>query len=73
MSKLLSVFLPDDLRDSTDALAAAQGRTPSEVVCDALRSYLWREEGSQEPPPPPPLPAGIGIPETGGGGSDERK
>ena len=43
MSKLLSVSLPDDLSRGTDDLAAAQGRTRSEVVRDALRSYLWRE------------------------------
>ncbi len=44
MSRLLSVSLPDDLSASTDALAAAQGRSRSEVVRDALRSYLWREQ-----------------------------
>lgn len=43
MSKLLSVSLPDELSDGTDELASAQGRTRSEVVRDALRSYLWRE------------------------------
>ena len=43
MSKLLSVSLPDELSRGTDDLAAAQGRTRSEVVRDALRSYLWRE------------------------------
>lgn len=43
MSKLLSVSLSDDLSRSTDDLAAAQGRTRSEVVRDALRNYLWRE------------------------------
>ena len=43
MSKLLSVSLPDELSVRTDQLAAAQGRTRSEVVRDALRSYLWRE------------------------------
>lgn len=43
MSKLLSVSLPDELSQGTDDLAAAQGRTRSEVVRDALRSYLWRE------------------------------
>lgn len=43
MSRLLSVSLPDELSEGTDALAAAQGRTRSEVVRDALRSYLWRE------------------------------
>lgn len=46
MSKLLSVSLPDELSDSTDELAAVQGRTRSEVVRDALRSYLWRERWS---------------------------
>lgn len=43
MSKLLSVSLPDELSAGTDQLAAVQGRTRSEVVRDALRSYLWRE------------------------------
>jgi metal-responsive CopG/Arc/MetJ family transcriptional regulator len=46
MSKLLSVSLPDELSDGTDRLAAAQGRTRSEIVRDALRSYLWRERWS---------------------------
>ena len=46
MSKLLSVSLPDELSDGTDQLAVAQGRTRSEVVRDALRSYLWRERWS---------------------------
>lgn len=52
MSKLLSVSLPDELSESTDRLAEAQGRTRSEVVRDALRSYLWRErwaESTREP------------------------
>jgi metal-responsive CopG/Arc/MetJ family transcriptional regulator len=44
MSRLLSVSLPDDLSKSTDALAAAQGRSRSELVRDALRAYLWREQ-----------------------------
>lgn len=43
MSRLLSVSVPDELSESTDALAAAQGRSRSEIVRDALRSYLWRE------------------------------
>jgi len=43
MSKLLSVSLPDELSDGTERLAQAQGRTRSEIVRDALRSYLWRE------------------------------
>lgn len=43
MSKLLSVSLPDELSAGTDELAEAQGRSRSEVVRDALRSYLWRE------------------------------
>jgi metal-responsive CopG/Arc/MetJ family transcriptional regulator len=46
MSKLLSVSLPDELSESADRLAAAQGRTRSELVRDALRSYLWRERWS---------------------------
>jgi len=47
MSKLLSVSLPDDLSRRTDQLAKAQGRTRSEVVRDALRSYLWRERWAE--------------------------
>lgn len=47
VSRLLSVSLPDDLSATTDAVAAAQGRSRSEVVRDALRSYLWREQWSQ--------------------------
>lgn len=43
MSRLLSVSLPDELRESIDALAAALGRSRSEIVREALRSYLWRE------------------------------
>ena len=46
MSKLLSVSLPNELSDETDELAAAQGRTRSEIVRDALRSYLWRQRWS---------------------------
>lgn len=51
MGKLLSVSLPDELSQGTDELASAQGRTRSEIVRDALRSYLWRErwrESSRE-------------------------
>jgi metal-responsive CopG/Arc/MetJ family transcriptional regulator len=40
MSKLLSVSLPDDLVEETDAFARALGKTRSEVVRDALRRYL---------------------------------
>ena len=47
MSRLLSVSVPDDLSATTDAVAAAQGRSRSEVVRDALRSYLWQEQWSQ--------------------------
>jgi predicted transcriptional regulator len=43
MSRLLSVSLPDDLADETDALARASGKTKSEVVRDALRHHLQRE------------------------------
>jgi metal-responsive CopG/Arc/MetJ family transcriptional regulator len=46
MSRLLSVSLPDDLSATTDAVAEAQGRSRSEVVRDALRSYVWREQWS---------------------------
>ena len=47
MSKLLSVSIPDDLSESTDALAAAQGRSRSEVVREALRNYIWRERWNE--------------------------
>ncbi|MET0601786.1 MAG: ribbon-helix-helix domain-containing protein [Baekduia sp.] len=44
MSRLLSVSLPDDLAKETDALARALGKTRSEVVRDALRRHLQREQ-----------------------------
>jgi len=47
VSRLLSVSLPDELSATTDAVAAAQGRSRSDVVRDALRSYLWREQWAQ--------------------------
>jgi predicted transcriptional regulator len=47
MSKLLSVSLPDELSDRTQKLAELQGRTRSEVVRDALRSYIWRERWAE--------------------------
>ncbi len=47
MSKILSVSIPDGLSRSADQLAAAQGRTRSELVRDALRSYLWRERWAE--------------------------
>jgi metal-responsive CopG/Arc/MetJ family transcriptional regulator len=40
MSRLLSVSLPDDLAEQTDALARSLGTTRSEVVRDALRRQL---------------------------------
>lgn len=40
MSRLLSVSLPDDLAEETDALAKSLGKTRSEVVRDALRRQL---------------------------------
>jgi metal-responsive CopG/Arc/MetJ family transcriptional regulator len=43
MSRLLSVSLPDQLAEETDALARALGKTKSEVVRDALRQHLHRE------------------------------
>lgn len=47
MAKLLSVSLPDELSARTDEIAAAQGRTRSELVRDALRAYLWRESWTE--------------------------
>lgn len=43
MSRLLSVSLPDDLAEETDALARALGKTRSEVVRDALRRQVQVE------------------------------
>jgi metal-responsive CopG/Arc/MetJ family transcriptional regulator len=43
MSRLLSVSLPDDLADETDALALSLGKTKSEVVRDALRRQVQVE------------------------------
>lgn len=43
MSRLLSVSLPDDLADETDALARRLGKSRSEVVRDALRRQIQLE------------------------------
>jgi metal-responsive CopG/Arc/MetJ family transcriptional regulator len=43
MSRLLSVSLPDDLAEETEALARSVGKTKSEVVRDALRRQLQVE------------------------------
>jgi len=43
MSRLLSVSLPDELAEQTDALAQSQGKTRSEVVRDALRRQVQLE------------------------------
>jgi CopG family transcriptional regulator / antitoxin EndoAI len=43
MSRLLSVSLPDELAEQTDALAQSQGKTRSEVVRDALRRQVQME------------------------------
>jgi metal-responsive CopG/Arc/MetJ family transcriptional regulator len=43
MSRLLSVSLPDDLAEETDALAKSLGKTRSEVVRDALRRQVQIE------------------------------
>lgn len=43
MSRLLSVSLPDDLAEETDALAETLGKTRSEVVRDALRRQVQVE------------------------------
>jgi metal-responsive CopG/Arc/MetJ family transcriptional regulator len=40
MSRLLSVSLPADLAEETDALAQSLGKTRSEVVRDALRRQV---------------------------------
>lgn len=44
MSRLLSVSLPDDLAEETDALAQSLGKTRSEVVRDALRRQVRLEQ-----------------------------
>jgi metal-responsive CopG/Arc/MetJ family transcriptional regulator len=43
MSRLLSVSLPDDLAEETDALAQSLGKTRSEVVREALRRQVQIE------------------------------
>ncbi len=43
MSRLLSVSLPDDLAEETDALARSLGKSRSELVRDALRRQLQVE------------------------------
>lgn len=43
MSRLLSVSLPDDLAEETDALARSLGKSKSEVVRDALRRQVQLE------------------------------
>lgn len=43
MSKLLSVSLPDDLMDETEALARARGKTKSELVREALWDQIEGE------------------------------
>jgi len=43
MSRLLSVSLPDDLAEETDALARALGTTKSALVRNALRRHLQVE------------------------------
>lgn len=46
MSRLLSVSIPDDLAEETDALAQCLGKTRSEVVRDALRRQVQIERFS---------------------------
>jgi metal-responsive CopG/Arc/MetJ family transcriptional regulator len=43
MSRILSVSVPDALVEEVEARAAAQGRTKSEFVRDALRRQLELE------------------------------
>lgn len=40
MSRILSVSVPDALIDEVEAVAAAAGKTKSEIVRDALRRQL---------------------------------
>ncbi len=50
MSRLLSVSVPDELLARAEALAAAQGKTKSEVVREALNRHVQLERfaGLQE-------------------------
>lgn len=45
VSPSLTVRLPKQVRARLDAVAAEQGRRPSEVVREALRDYLTRHAG----------------------------
>jgi predicted transcriptional regulator len=42
MRKLLSVSIPDDLKDDLEASARDRGTTTSELVREALRAHLWQ-------------------------------
>jgi metal-responsive CopG/Arc/MetJ family transcriptional regulator len=43
MARLISVSVPENLADDTEALSRALGKTKSEVVRDALRRHLQAE------------------------------
>lgn len=44
VAKLLSVSIPDELMESTEAVARRSGQTKSEVVREALRAHVLDEE-----------------------------
>jgi metal-responsive CopG/Arc/MetJ family transcriptional regulator len=43
MRTVISVSLPEEMAMELDKLAKASGRTRSEIVKEALRTYLWEE------------------------------
>jgi predicted transcriptional regulator len=44
VAKLLSVSIPDELMESTEAVARRSGQTKSEVVREALRAHVRDKE-----------------------------
>jgi metal-responsive CopG/Arc/MetJ family transcriptional regulator len=43
MRTVISVSFPEEMAMELDKLAKASGRTRSEIVKEALRTYLWEE------------------------------
>ena len=43
MRTVVSVSFPEEMAMELDKLAKASGRTRSEIVKEALRTYLWEE------------------------------
>ena len=54
VSPSLTIRLPRQDRARLDAVAAEQGRRPSEIVREALRNYLTRHAGESRPAPRAP-------------------